>query len=55
MSLYNVLIHVIIQCTCTCTCICNINTLRSRGSLGDFWSPIFGLGLLKSQPLVSPI
>ena len=26
------------------------STVRSRGSLGDFWSPIhaFGLGLLKS-------
>ena len=25
-----------------------IHTVRSRGSSGDFWSPIFGLGLLKS-------
>ena len=34
--------------TCTCTSDGRAITVRSRGSLGDFWSPIFGLGLLKS-------
>ena len=33
----------------TCTLYMYMShTLRSRGSLGDFWSLIFGLGLLKS-------
>ena len=38
-------------CTCIDTSTCTLymsHTLRSKGSLGDFWSLIFGLGLLKS-------
>ena len=42
--------HTLVRVYSTCMCLQAIFIIivRSRGSLGEFWSLIFGLGLLKS-------